>query len=59
MAVRKHWGKSLLASGQKCHMDNTDIKAVAKEFAERNANRTAYFADVFGLRFLSPTPDLI
>jgi len=32
----------MFASVQKCHMNNTDIKAVAKEIAERNASRTAY-----------------
>jgi len=33
----------MLANIQKCHMDNTDIKTVAREFAERDVSRTAYF----------------
>jgi len=32
----------MFASVLKCRVDNIDIKAVAREFAERNASRTAY-----------------
>jgi len=38
-----HSNNILFASVQKCHMDKIDIKAAAKEFAEGNASRTAYF----------------
>jgi len=33
----------MLASVQKCAMDNIDIKAIAREFAEQNVSSTAYF----------------